>query len=193
MRTGSATSPTPNPLSSVKVTLALTCMTHHPSLMPHRCLIHLLISNHLHPLYINHLGDWSPPGGLYLPLETMTLKSNTGSITFSFPRSCLSSLEYFLVLYIFFYFTGISGPWMSILSSFLVMPSAFDSSCGLYVLLFQTLWCEILPYHYSFHCPCSILAKSQSWINPFSSLLYTHSELTSSAGEKPDSSVNWKP
>ena len=139
MRTGSASSSTPNPFSSVKVTSALTCMIHHPSLMPHRCLVHLLLSNDLHPLYISHLGDWSPPGGLHLPLETMTLKSNARSITFSFPRSCLSSLEDFLILHIFFYFTGISGPWMSILSSFLVMPSAFDSSCGLYALLFQTL------------------------------------------------------
>lgn len=80
---------------------------------------------------------------------------------------------------------------MSILSSFLAMLSAFGSSSVPYVLLFQPLRCEDPPCHRSLHCPCSTLAKSQSWIHPFPFLLYSHSEWTSNAGEKPQSSANW--
>lgn len=80
---------------------------------------------------------------------------------------------------------------MSILSSFLAMLSAFGSSSVPYVLLFQPLRCEDPPRCHSLHCPCSTRGKSQSWIHPFPFLLYSHSEWTSNAGEKPQSSANW--
>ena len=86
--------------------------------------------------------------------------------THSQAQGCLC-LDDFLFIYIFFYFTGISGRMYLNSLILLAMLSALDSSSVLCVLSFQPLRCEDPPCHHSLHCPCSTLAKPPSWINPF--------------------------
>lgn len=86
--------------------------------------------------YFSHPGH--PEVGYALPRKLWLSQILIArSVTFSGPGSCPSFLEDLLILYIFFYFTGISWLWVPILSSFIAIRSASAASCGLHVLLFQ--------------------------------------------------------
>ena len=129
---------------------------------------------------------WSIPA-----LETMSLKSYMLEATHSQAQGLVFVLKIFSLYTFSSILLGFLVECISVLSSFLAMLSASDSSSVLCVLLFQALRCEAPPRHRSLHCPCSTLAKPQSWSNPFPFLLHSQSELTCNAGEKPQSSANW--